>query len=86
VANIPQAGVILIAAGQIFTATTTSGGKYNYGSVFEFSASGQMTLSTAFLAGADGESPDAPLFFELPRAIFGTTFQGGNGLGTIFPR
>ncbi len=79
----PQAGVIRDAAGNLF-GTTVAGGTYNYGSVFEFSASGEMTLLYSFVAGADGESPDAPLFRTPKGDLYGTTFQGGNGLGTVF--
>jgi len=79
----PQAGVILDSAGNLY-GTTVAGGTYNYGSVFEFSATGQMTLLYSFAAGADGESPDAPLFRTPKGDLYGTTFEGGNGLGTVF--
>jgi uncharacterized repeat protein (TIGR03803 family) len=75
--------VILDAAGNLY-GTTTSGGTYNYGSVFEFSAAGQMTLLYSFLSGADGEAPDAPLFRAANGDLYGTTFEGGNGEGTVF--
>ena len=79
----PQAGVILDAAGNLY-GTTVAGGTYNYGTVFEFSAAGEMTLLYSFLAGADGESPDAPLFRAANGDLYGTTFEGGNGEGTVF--
>jgi uncharacterized repeat protein (TIGR03803 family) len=81
--QMPQAGVIRDAAGNLY-GTTVAGGTYNYGSVFEFSASGEMTLLYSFVGGSDGESPDAPLFRTSNGNLYGTTFEGGNGLGTVF--
>jgi uncharacterized repeat protein (TIGR03803 family) len=84
----PMAGVIFDAAGNLY-GTTTSGGLYIYGTVFELTpAAGGIwteTLLHDFGNGTDGSDPRAGLIFDAAGNLYGTTFYGGayNG-GTVF--
>ena len=82
-----NAGVIFDKAGNLY-GMTTSGGKYNSGTVFELTSSnGSWTESVLynFTGGNDGGFPsDAPVM-DNNGSLFGTTFNGGlDGYGTVF--
>lgn len=81
----PQAGLIRDEAGN-FYGTTSAGGKYSYGTVFEFDTSGHETVLYSFVGSSvgDGENPDAALFRAANGDLYGTTFLGGIGVGTVF--
>ncbi|HWY21469.1 MAG TPA: choice-of-anchor tandem repeat GloVer-containing protein [Candidatus Acidoferrum sp.] len=84
----PMAGVIFDTAGNLY-GTTTSGGLYLYGTVFELTpAAGGIwteTLLHDFGNGTDGSDPRAGLIFDAAGNLYGTTYNGGayNG-GTVF--
>jgi autotransporter passenger strand-loop-strand repeat protein/uncharacterized repeat protein (TIGR03803 family) len=86
----PQAGLIVDAAGDLF-GTTTGGGFYSEGTVFEIAntggsyASTPTTLVSFNVANGDGAYPTGTLFADAAGDLFGTTEQGGaNGEGTVF--
>jgi uncharacterized repeat protein (TIGR03803 family) len=84
----PYAGLIFDAAGNLY-GTTSYGGTYNYGTVFELTpaAGGGWTETVLhnFGNGTDGITPYAGLIFDAAGNLYGTTFVGGTyGYGTVF--
>jgi uncharacterized repeat protein (TIGR03803 family) len=84
----PYAGLIFDGAGNLY-GTTTNGGTYNAGTVFELTpaAGGTWTESVLynFGSGADGGSPYAGLVFDRAGNLYGATYYGGSyGGGTVF--
>ena len=87
----PEGRLIVDSAGN-FYGTTSSGGAYNRGSIYELPAGGGETVLYSFTGGADGESPMGNLLIDKDGNLFGTTTGGGNptncfthlGCGTIF--
>jgi uncharacterized repeat protein (TIGR03803 family) len=90
------AGVIMDAAGNLY-GTTSYGGIYGYGIVFELSprAGGGWTETVlhSFGNGDDGSWPQAGLTIDSAGNLYGTTFWGGiyrrctggnGGCGTVF--
>jgi hypothetical protein len=53
------------------------------GTVFSITTTGTEKVLYHFSGGADGEQPDAPLT-NVKGTLYGTTFYGGKGWGTIF--
>ena len=84
-------GVLESAKGNFF-GTTTAGGKYGAGMVFEVSPTGVMTVLHSFgapgsggTATTDGTDPEAPLVLGKDGSLYGTTYTGGAyGYGTVF--
>jgi uncharacterized repeat protein (TIGR03803 family) len=70
--------------------TTTAGGTYGYGAVFQLSPghNGEWTEATIHdfdINGEGGYGPDGGLVFDATGNLYGTTEWGGaNGLGTVF--
>ena len=84
----PQAGLILDKAGNLY-GTTSGGGAYNEGTVFELmrKAGGHWTerILHSFKGGADGSHPSANLIFDTSGNLYGTTYAGGvHASGTVF--
>jgi uncharacterized repeat protein (TIGR03803 family) len=84
----PQASLILDNAGNLY-GTTSGGGAYNEGTVFELmrKAGGGWTerILHSFKGGADGAYPAANLIFDASGSFCGTTYAGGsNAEGTVF--
>ncbi len=84
----PQAGLILDNAGNLY-GTTSGGGAYNEGTVFELmrKAGGHWTqrILHSFKGGADGSHPSANLIFDTSGNLYGTTYAGGvHASGTVF--
>src|SRR5579872_1234412 len=82
-----NAGVIFDKAGNLY-GTTTSGGNYNSGTIFELTNSNgtwKESVLYNFTGGNDGGFPyDAPVLDQNGN-LFGTTFNGGlYGYGTVF--
>jgi uncharacterized repeat protein (TIGR03803 family) len=80
----PQAGLIMDQSGNLY-GTTTSGGVYGDGVIFEL-AKGSSTITTlASFNGTDGLDPVAPLLMDSSGNLYGTAERGGtSGDGTIF--
>jgi uncharacterized repeat protein (TIGR03803 family) len=91
--TVPLAGVVMDKSGNLFD-TTSAGGAYGYGTVFELSppSTGQTTWTESILhsfadfQNQDGAKPQAPLWFGRDGNLFGTTTGGGQieGGGAIF--
>ncbi len=84
---VPVAGVTLDAAGNLY-GTTSQGGAYNSGIVFQLTPSaGSWTESVlhTFGQGTDGATPYAGVIFDAFGNLYGTTYKGGNATyGTAF--
>jgi len=64
--------------------TTSSGGKYNYGTIFKI-CGGVTTVLHSFNRNAEGGTPRGSLIQATDGNFYGTTTEGGNGsVGTIF--
>jgi uncharacterized repeat protein (TIGR03803 family) len=87
-------GVIFDSSGNLY-GTTSVGGTFDAGTVFELTPSQggtwKETILYSFEGGTDGDSPGAGLVF-FGGALYGTTYAGGNeaqpcptsGCGTVF--
>lgn len=90
--DLPYAGVIQATDGN-FYGTTTGGGAYGYGTVFEINSADTLTTLHSF-GGADGASTYAGLLQGADGNFYGTTPEGGagdcnfyggpTGCGTVF--
>jgi uncharacterized repeat protein (TIGR03803 family) len=69
-----------------FLGATASGGTFgNYGTIFDMSETGSLTVLYSFTGGTDGRGPSPPV--SGPNGQFyGTTYSGGapSGCGTIY--
>jgi uncharacterized repeat protein (TIGR03803 family) len=84
--QIPVAGVILDAAGNLY-GTTSAGGSAGYGTVYQLSASSGYSENVLwnFQAQNDGETPYAGLTFDANGNLYGGATDGGvNNGGVIF--
>jgi len=84
----PACNLIFDAAGNLY-GTTTSGGTYDSGMVFELTPDrdGGWTevVLHDFNHGTDGSYPQAGLTFDAAGNLYGTTVNGGTyGYGTVF--
>jgi uncharacterized repeat protein (TIGR03803 family) len=74
-------------AGNLY-GTTSDGGSYGYGSVFELTPSDGSWMETvlySFTGGEDGGQPKSGVIFDQAGDIYGTTLSGGaGGRGTVF--
>jgi len=69
--------------------TTVYGGLNNLGTVFELAANGTETVLLSFGNGdqfgtPDGAQPASGLWRNAVGNLYGTTFAGGNGYGTVY--
>lgn len=72
----PFGSLIFDSAGNLY-GTTSAGGVYGYGIVFELSPNGTETVLYNFGAGMDGANPSAGLVFDTSGNLYGTTVNGG---------
>jgi uncharacterized repeat protein (TIGR03803 family) len=85
---VPQGGLLLDAAGNLY-GTTSTGGKLKdstlkNGTVYKISTDGTYTVLHRF-AFADGQTPNGGLVSDPDGNLYGTAQTGGNGQdGTIF--
>jgi uncharacterized repeat protein (TIGR03803 family) len=85
----PEKGLIKDEAGNLY-GTTFTGGKYNYGTVYEISPAGVENVLYSFAGPPDGAYPWGTLVRDAKGNLYGTTLGGGNsplctpGCGTIF--
>ncbi len=82
--KVPLAGLIMDSSGNLF-GTTSQGGAYGYGTVFEL-AHGSGTITTlASFNGVNGARPLAAPIMDSSGNLFGTTSAGNaTGYGTVF--
>lgn len=83
----PSSGVILDSAGNLY-GTTTDGGQFNTGTVYELSPNGSgwsEKVLYSFQNGSDGSYPSAGLVLDAAGNLYGATTNGGSGgAGTAF--
>jgi len=89
----PYGGLIADSAGNLY-GTTSQGGAYQMGTVFELSASGSSYVGTtlySFGGPGDGTDPVDSLYMDSHGALYGTTQYGGpfatssnSGYGIVF--
>jgi uncharacterized repeat protein (TIGR03803 family) len=86
--QIPVAGLILDAQGNLYGTTQGDGVAPNYGSAFELSPSGNgwvITVLHTFRGGNDGGGVEGPLAMDSAGNLYGTTASfGPKGGGTTF--
>jgi uncharacterized repeat protein (TIGR03803 family) len=81
----PWAALVLDDSGNLY-GTTSGGGAYNAGTVFELSpgqAGWTETVLHSFGSPGDGVDPVSNLIFGPDRSLYGTTFFGGIGGGGV---
>jgi len=81
-----HAPLIIGPQGSLF-GTTSGGGQYGYGTVFELSnpTGSEWTETVLYsFSGANGQYPQANLAFGPNGGLYGTTEGGGSGGGVIF--
>ncbi len=85
----PEAGVTIDAAGHLY-GTTSNGGAYGYGTVFELTprAGGSWTEKVIYnfnVSGMGGTNPYAGLIIDQSGNLYGSTADfGTQGAGTVF--
>jgi uncharacterized repeat protein (TIGR03803 family) len=79
----PAGALIADGSGNIY-GTTSVGGAFNQGAVFEWAAGGPETVLYSFTGGPDGGSPEAGLTLGSGGVLYGTTTGGGSGFGVLF--
>jgi len=88
----PGEGLVMDKLGNLY-GTTGAGGAYGYGTVFELTSSGTVTILYSFgKNGTDGWSPAGVLVRDRKGNLYGTTIYGGAykkgcfgiGCGTVF--
>jgi len=81
----PLGNLIFDSAGNLY-GTTSAGGMYGNGTVFELAPDGTETVLYSFgNISNDGQNPSAGLVFDSSGNLYGTTLNGGsNGGGTAF--
>jgi len=84
---VPVAGVSIDKSGNLY-GTTSAGGAYGYGTVFQLKRSGQTfteTILQNFQDGDDGAVPYAGLIADKSGNFYGAATEGGSGGGgTVF--
>jgi uncharacterized repeat protein (TIGR03803 family) len=85
----PYASLVRDTAGNLY-GTTFYGGVNGYGSVFELSKSGKLSVLHSFNYSPDGGHPVGGLIIDQAGNLYGTTSAGGDtscgfsGCGTVF--
>ena len=85
--DFPYNGVAFDSAGNLY-GTTSEGGSYGYGTVYELSPSGSGWTETtlySFTGGDDGVNPIGSVAIDAPGNLYGTASSGGSGgVGTAW--
>jgi uncharacterized repeat protein (TIGR03803 family) len=85
-ANPGSGNLVSDHAGNLY-GTTSEGGLFGFGTVFELAPSNGTWVETVihnFTGGSDGATPDAGLTRSETGALYGTTVYGGYGYGTVY--
>jgi uncharacterized repeat protein (TIGR03803 family) len=85
----PNGGLIMDAAGNLFGTTLEGGGSFDDGEVFELAKSGggyarTPIILTSFSPPNPEASPVSSLLADAAGNLFGATYTGGSGDGTIY--
>ena len=80
---------LLVGPNSTFVGTTTQGGEFGLGEVFQLSPGPKgnwvITILYSFQGGADGDLPAAGVIRDRRGNLYGTLYQGGaNGHGAVF--
>jgi uncharacterized repeat protein (TIGR03803 family) len=79
----PASDLVRDSAGDLY-GTTSYGGQFGGGTVFEISSAGAESILYSFTGGMDGGNPNG-LALNSSGNLFGTTYSGGaHGFGTVF--
>jgi hypothetical protein len=85
--SLPQAPLLMDAAGDLF-GTASAGGSKGYGIVFKLKRVGETwqpsILHNFTQANGDGAAPNTALILDGSGNLYGTTTSGGGGLGDCF--
>jgi len=73
----PAADLILDSAANVY-GTSTGGGAFGFGTVFEVDRTGKETVLYSFKGGQDGGNPRATLAKDSSGNLYGTTYYAGN--------
>ncbi len=81
----PKCALVLNTNDDNFYGTAVQGGVNSYGTVFQVTHGGKVTVLYSFSNSVDGSSPQAALLLYTNGDFYGTAFSGGsNGYGTVF--
>ncbi len=83
---VPIGGVVFDKLGNLY-GTTSIGGAYGFGTIYELQRSGTTWMETIlynFQDSADGGTPYAGLIMDKSGNLYGGTVSGGGGGGAIF--
>jgi uncharacterized repeat protein (TIGR03803 family) len=79
----PNGGLITDSSGNLY-GTTSYGGAYNQGTLFEITAAGAESVLYSFTGGIDGGVPQGSVLRNAAGDLYTTTYYGGaNGFGAI---
>jgi uncharacterized repeat protein (TIGR03803 family) len=82
----PEAGLTMDQAGNLYGTASVGGGSGN-GTAFKLSKKGSGWVFTplySFQGPPDGATPEARVIFGPGGSLYGTTYFGGGGVGTVF--
>jgi large repetitive protein len=80
----PEGGLLQDSSGNLF-GTTSQGGAYGDGTIFEMPHGSQQIVTLASFDGMDGANPEGTLIEDSGGDLFGATaMYGSNGRGTVF--
>jgi uncharacterized repeat protein (TIGR03803 family) len=82
----PYGGLVLDAEGNLYGTAQQGGingcsGFYGCGAIYKLDTTGKETILYFFTGGSDGGTPLGGLVRDAQGNLYGTTSQGGNGLG-----
>ena len=81
----PRCALTLNTNNGNFYGTLGQGGTNGFGTLFEVTHSGKVTVLYSFSNEVDGASPDGSLLVYSDGNLYGATYSGGsNGYGTVF--
>ena len=83
----PLAALIFDASGNLYS-TTLGGGSGAKGTVFKLTPNGDgswtQSVLYSFTGGSDGGNPFAGVIFDASGSLYGTTYNGTSGGGTVY--